>query len=211
MLWAARRLLCTGERLATGAARRLCRSHGILLMRIASCAPLAGTSPLPHRSPRPALTAGSFLGVCLIVYAPLTWALALTSSPLIIARFILHSALAARAQPWLGKGPWQISLDLLQDSAYMDATAALLDGFDASHPVVAGSATLGADYDALKALIREGAKRHMLTRSRVPHAQVLAADRAVRAALGVYQRHPTLAHAREGFMHARAQRQALSS
>lgn len=92
----------------------------------------------------------------------------------------------------------------------MDATVALLDGFDATHPVVAGSATLGSDYDALKALLREGAKRHMLARSRVRHAQVLAADRAVRDALGVYQRHTTLAHAREGFMHARAQRQALA-
>ena len=58
----------------------------------------------------------------------MTWALALTSSPLIIARFILHSA---------------------------------LDGFDASHPVVAGSATLGNGFDALK----EGAKRQGATRA----------------------------------------------
>ena len=55
---------------------------------------------------------------------------------------------AGRQGPALGKGPWRFSLDLLQNAAYMDATAALLDRFDASHPVIAGSATLGADYEA---------------------------------------------------------------
>ena len=117
---------------------------------------------------------------------------------------------AGRQGPALGRGPWRFSLDLLQNAAYMDATAALLDSFDASHPAIAGSATLGADYEALKALLREEAKRHMLARSRVRNAQVTAADRAVRDALALYQRHPTLAYAREGLMHARARRQALA-
>ena len=71
--------------------------------------------------------------------------------------------------------------------------------------------TPGADYEALKALLREEAKRHMLARSRVRNAQVTAADRAVRDALALYQRHPTLAYAREGLMHARARRQALAN
>ena len=69
----------------------------------------------------------------------------------------------------------------------MEATEALLDRFDTSHPVVAGRATLGTDYDELKALLRQEAKRHMLVRSRVRNAQVAAADRAVRDAPALYQ------------------------
>ena len=34
--------------------------------------------------------------------------------------------------------------------------------FDASHPVISGSATLGTDYEELSALLREEARRHML-------------------------------------------------
>ena len=117
---------------------------------------------------------------------------------------------AGRQGPALGKGPWRFCLDLLRNAAYMEATAALLDRFDASHPVIAGSATLGTDYEELKALLREEAKRHMLARSRVRNAQEAAATGAVRAALALYQRHPTLAYAREGLMHARARRQALA-
>ena len=117
---------------------------------------------------------------------------------------------AGRQGPALGRGPWRFSLDLLQDVAYMDATKVLLDRFDASHPVIPGSAALGTDYEELKALLREEAKRHMLARSRVRNAQVTAAARAVRDALALYQRHPTLAYAREGLMHARARRQALA-
>ena len=45
---------------------------------------------------------------------------------------------------------------------------------------------------------------------RVRNAQVTAAARAVRGALALYQRRPTLAYAREGLMHARARRQALA-
>ena len=63
----------------------------------------------------------------------------------------------------------------------------------------------------LKALLREQFKRPMLAWSRFRHAQVLAADQAVREALAVYRRHPTLTHAREGYMHTRALNQALAS
>ena len=49
----------------------------------------------------------------------------------------------------------------------------------------------------------------MLARSRVRNAQVTAAARAVRDALALYQRHPTLAYAREGLMHDAAEAYCL--
>ena len=176
---------------------------------IESCIPWARKSLTLRPSPRPALTAGLCHAVCLIACAPPTWASVLISSRLITARCNI-TLRAGRQGPALGKGPWRFSLDLLHDTAYMESTAALLDRFDTTHPVTAGSATLGTDYEELKALLREEAKRHMLARSRVRNAQVIAADRAVRDALTLYQRHPTLAYAREGLMLARARRQDMA-
>lgn len=72
--------------------------------------------------------------------------------------------------------------------------------FDVSHPVISGSATLGTDYEELKALPHEEARRHMLALSCVRHVQMTAAARVVRDALALYQQYPTLAYAREGLL-----------
>ena len=193
--------LSSEGRWVIGAACSACRLTGTLLIFIENCIPLGGRSHMRGHSLRPALTARLCPVLFLAACAPLMWASALISSHLITAQSTSLCVQAARGRRLAGAPGASLSR-LLQDVAYMDATKVLLDRFDASHPVIPGSAALGTDYEELEALLREEAKRHMLARSRVRNAQVTAAARAVRDALALYQRHPTLAYAREGLMHA---------